>query len=164
MKNYSMFNYNYLFSDHFAQTSNQAKLYYIKLNFYANNGFVSNPLQILDSLGYDRSVLNELIAAGEILKLEDRCEVFIAAYFIHNKGMQTYSWKATPYYIYWRDKLFIKKNGVATFTPQVEEEPMPKKDPLDKIIVAEKKPSASDPEPQDCNIDFSYLANENARF
>ena len=44
MKDYTMFNFNFLFNDHFAKVSNQAKLYYVALNFYAINGFVPNPL------------------------------------------------------------------------------------------------------------------------
>ena len=123
MRNYTMFNYNFLFCDHFAKISNQAKLYYVALNFYANNGFVANPMMVLDSLGYDKGVFQELVNNGELLTLPDRAEVFIASYFIHNKGMKPYSWKSTPYAVYWENKLYIKKNGVATFTPnQVEEE------------------------------------------
>lgn len=131
MKNYTCFNYNFLFCDHFAKISNEARLYYIKLNFYADNGFVPNPLQVLDSLGYDKSVLNELVANKEILQLSDRCEVFISSYFVHNKGLKRSSWKATPYAVYWENKLYVKQNGIVDFAP----EGLPKKeyDPLDKI-------------------------------
>ena len=66
MKNYTCFNYDYLFSDHFAKISNEARLYYIKLNFYANNGFVANPMSVLDSLGYDKGVLTPLLASRSI--------------------------------------------------------------------------------------------------
>ena len=136
MKKYTMFYYPFLFSDHMAKVSNQAKLYYIALNFYAINGFVSNPLQILDSFGYDKSVLEELIKAEEVLKLEDRDEIFITSYFVHNRGLNPMSWLSTPFAIYWKGKLFIKKdNGVATFTPQGDESKREKKvnDPLDSL-------------------------------
>lgn len=118
MKNYTMFSYEWLFADHFAKLSEQARLFYIKLNFYANNGFVANPLQVLDSLGYDRSILNELILNEDILCLKDRCEVFITAFFVHNKGVNPMSWKYTPFFPYWDGKLYVKKNGIATFKPQ----------------------------------------------
>lgn len=130
MKTEVMFNYDYLFGDHMAKVSHQAKLYYIKLMFYANNGFVSNPLEVLDSLGYQRDVFYELIANGEILNLPDRSEIFITAYFIHNH-FKPMSWMATPFSVYWKGKLFIKKNGVATFTPQAEEPEQPKAKPDD---------------------------------
>ena len=133
MKNYSCFNYDFLFGDHFAKLSNQAKLYYVKLNFHANNGFVPNPISVLDSLGYDKGVFNELVANGELLVLPDRCEVFIASYFIHNKGLKPYCWKATPYAVYWENKLYVKKNGIVDFAPEglPPKDKMP--DPLDKI-------------------------------
>lgn len=115
MKNYSCFNYDFLFGDHFAKVSNEAKLYYIKLNFFADNGFVASPKSILDSLGYDIGVFNELVKNGEILSLPDRDEIFIAAYFIHNKGLPNFSWRKTPYFIYWENKLYVKANGVADF-------------------------------------------------
>lgn len=141
MKNYTCFNYDFLFGDHFAKVSNQAKLYYIKLNFHANNGFVANPMSVLDSLGYDKSVFNELVANGELLTIPDRCEVFIASYFVHNKGLKPFSWRSTPYAVYWENKLYVKKNGVVDFEPEgfpgghhsYDNEP---KDPLDKIEVA----------------------------
>ena len=120
MKNYTMFNYDFLFGDHFAKVSKQAKLYYIALNFFANNGFVANPMSVLDSLGYDIGVFNELKANGELLQLEGRSEVFITSYFIHNKGID------------WEDKLFVKKNGVVKFAPEGLPKAEPK-DPLDKI-------------------------------
>lgn len=133
MKNFAMFSYNWLFSDHFAKLSDQAKLYYIKLNFYADNGFVPNPLQVCDSLGYDRSVLDELIANGDVLTLSDRSEIFITSFFVHNKGAKPMSWLSTPFAPYWKGKLFIKKdNGIATFTPQSEQPPGESK-PLDDL-------------------------------
>lgn len=132
MKNYTMFNYDFLFGDHFAKVSKQAKLYYIALNFFANNGFVANPMSVLDSLGYDIGVFNELKANGELLQLEGRSEVFIASYFIHNKGIDCYSWRKTRYAVYWEDKLFVKKNGVVKFAPEGLPKAEPK-DPLDKI-------------------------------
>lgn len=130
MKDYTMFNYNFLFNDHFAKVSNQAKLYYVALNFYAINGFVPNPLQVLDSLGYDRGVFDELVANEELLVLPDRAEVFIASYFIHNPGIKPFSWRATPYAVYWDGKLYVKKNGIATFTPQPDQE-QPKEVPAE---------------------------------
>ena len=140
MKNYTCFNYNFLFCDHFAKISNEARLYYIKLNFYADNGFVPNPLQVLDSLGYDKSVFNELVANKEILVLPDRCEVFISSYFVHNKGLKRSCWKSTPYAVYWENKLYVKQNGIVDFAP----EGLTKKesDPLDKI--EEPKEEAQD--------------------
>ena len=133
MKNYTCFNYNFLFCDHFAKISNEAKLYYIKLNFYADNGFVPNPMQVLDSLGYDKGVFDELVKNGELLTLPDRCEVFVASYFVHNKGLKPFSWRGTPYAVYWENKLYVKKNGVADFRP--EGLPQKEHDPLDKIEV-----------------------------
>lgn len=132
MKKYSMFYYPFLFSDHMAKVSDKAKLYYIAINFHAINGFVADPLQVLDSLGYDKGVFNELVANEEILTLPDRDEIFITSYFVHNRGLKPMSWLSTPFAPYWKGKLFIKKdNGVATFKPQGEE---PKEvDPLDKI-------------------------------
>lgn len=118
MKNYTLFNYDFLFGDHFAKVSDQAKLLYIKMSFYAVNGFVANPLAIVDSLGYDKSVLDELVANEDILRLPDRSEVFITSFFVHNKGANYKSWWNSPFSIYWKGKLFIKSNGVCTFKPQ----------------------------------------------
>ena len=114
MKNYTIFNYDYLFGDHFATVSDQAKLLYVKMNFFANNGFVSNPKSILDSLGYDKGCLTELISIGEILTMPNRAEVFITAYFVHNKALKTSSWTFTTYAPYWKGKLWIKENRIAT--------------------------------------------------
>ena len=124
MKSNVMFNFDLLYGDHMAKVSNKAKLYYIKLNFYANNGFVPNPLSVLDSMGegYDKSVYQELVNNGELLTLPDRSEVFITSYFVHNHFSPS-SWTHTIYYPYWKGKLYTKKNGVATFTPQGEEQP-----------------------------------------
>lgn len=121
MKTNCMFNFNLLFGDHMAKVSDKAKLYYIKLNFYANNGFVPNPMSVLDSMGvgYDKSVFQELVNNGELLTLPDRCEVFITSYFVHNH-FNASSWTHTIYFPYWKGKLWTKRNGVATFTPQVE--------------------------------------------
>ena len=132
MKNYTMFDFNLLFGDHFAKVSNQAKLYYIKLNFYADHGFVANPLSVLDSLGFDKSVFQELINNGEILSLPDRCEVFITSYFVHNNKFKPSEWLKSPFAVYWKGKLWTKKNGVATFKPQGEE--VVSRDPLDIIV------------------------------
>ena len=119
MKTNTMFNYDLLFGDHMAKVSNQAKLYYIKLNFFAHNGFVTNPMQILDSLGFDKSVFWELVANDEILTLPGRSEVFITSYFVHNH-FSPKTWTKSPFAQYWRGKLFTKPNGVATFNPQGE--------------------------------------------
>ena len=139
MKNYTMFNYDFLFGDHFAKISNQAKLYYIELNFFANNGFVANPLQILDSLGYDKGVFNELIKNKELLQLEDRSEVFITSYFIHNPGVDCFSWKKTRYAVYWEDKLYVRKNGVVKFAPEGNVKQLVENDSLDKIVMPKDK-------------------------
>ena len=122
MKNSVMFNFNLLFGDHMAKVSDKAKLYYIKLNFFANNGFVPNPLSVLDSMGvgYDRSVFQELVDNGELLTRPDRCEVFITSYFVHNHFNPS-AWTHTIYYPYWKGYMWTKKNGVATLKPQVEE-------------------------------------------
>lgn len=128
MKTYTQFNYNWLFGDYFAKVSNQAKLYYVALNFYADRGFVPNPKRVLDSLGYDISVYYELVKNGELLVLPDRCEVFITSYYIHNNKFNNMEWLKSPFSVYWRGKLYIKKNGVATFNPQglqtLEKEPL----------------------------------------
>ena len=138
-----MFNFDLLFGDHMAKVSDQAKLYYIKLHFFANCGFVANPISVLDSMGYDKSVYQELINNGELLKLPDRCEVFITSYFVHNH-FKASSWLNTPYAPYWKGKLFTKKNGVATFTPQTDEEPIQKNElNEDGMNDTEKKESKS---------------------
>lgn len=121
MVNYAMFNYDYLFSDHMAKVSNEAKLYFVKLMFMSNCGFVANPISVLDSMGYDKSIMQELINNGELLTLPNRSEVFIASFYIHNHNYHIYSWMKTPFAQYWKGKLFIKKNGVATFKPQQEQ-------------------------------------------
>ena len=117
MKEHTMFAFSFLFGDHLAKCSDQAKLYYIKLNFFANNGFVSNPVSVLDSMGYDKSVYWELVENGDLLTLPNRSEVFITSYFVHNK-IKSVSWLASPYAIYWKGKLYLKQNGIATFSPQ----------------------------------------------
>ena len=124
MKEFAMMNYPFLFGDHFSAVSNEARLLYIEMMFFANNGFVANPKAILDSRNYPIDVLNELIANGDVLKLPDRSEVFITSYFIHNPGFKPASWKNTPFAIYWMGKLHVKKNGVATFKPQVDDDPV----------------------------------------
>lgn len=140
MKSEVMFNYDYLFGDHMAKVSHQAVLYYIKLMFFANNGFVSNPMEVLDSLGYDKTIYYELLANGEILSLPERSEIFITSYFIHNH-FKPMSWLSTPFAVYWKGKLFIKKNGVATFTPQAEDETQKTEqtNPADQPEESEKK-------------------------
>lgn len=154
MKNYTCFNFEFLFSDHFAKVSNQAKLYYIKLNFYANNGFVPNPMSVLDSLGYDKSVFNELVANGELLVLPDRSEIFIASYFVHNKGLKPFSWRATPYAVYWDGKLYVKKNGVVDF--DLEGLHQNESDPLDKVV----EPKENQPMTQKEVDDWDKMMNE----
>ena len=132
MKDYILLNYNYLFNDHMAKCSHQAKLYYIKLMFFANNGFVANPKEILDSFGFDIGVFHELVANDELLTLPGRDEVFITAYFIHTR-FKPMSWVSTPFAEYWRGKLYIKKNGVATF-----KKPEETKDPMDQFVQPEE--------------------------
>lgn len=114
MKDYILLNYDYIFNDHMAKCSHEAKLYYIKLMFFANNGFVANPLQVLDSFKFDKGVFNELVANDELLVLPGRDEVFITAYFIHTR-FNPASWLNTPFATYWKGKLRTKSNGVATF-------------------------------------------------
>lgn len=142
MKNYILLNYDYIFNDHMAKCSNQAKLYYIKLMFFANNGFVANPLEVLDSFGFDKGVFQELVANDELLTLPGRDEVFITAYFIHTK-FQPLSWLSSPFSTYWRGKLYVKDNGVATF-----KEPPKPVDPISKVIppakTEEPKPKKED--------------------
>lgn len=115
MKKYGMFNYDFLFGDHFAKASPKAKLLYINLSFYADSGFVSNPKQICKSMGYDESVLQELINIDELLTVEGRAEMFITSYFVHNINFNPYSWLNTPFGEYWRKKIWMKKNRIATF-------------------------------------------------
>lgn len=134
MKSRALFNFDLLFGDFMARCSDQAKLYYIKLCFFANCGFVANPLSVLDSMGYDKSVLDELLNAGELLKLPDRAEVFITSYFVHNK-FDPSCWTHTPYYPYWKGKLWTKKNGVATFKKPEEE----KNEEEGETIISESK-------------------------
>ena len=142
MKSETMFSFDLLFGDHMAKVSNQAKLYYIKLNFYARNGFVANPMSVLDSLGFDKSVFQELVNNGEILTLPNRCEVFITSYFVHNH-FDPKTWLKTPFAQYWKGKLYTKKNGVATFNPQGDED----KDPLDYIKVPKEEEPKQEPNP-----------------
>lgn len=139
MKDYVLLNYDFLFNDHLAKCSNEAKLYYIKMMFFANNGFVANPKQVLDSLGFDLSVMHELIAADELLTIPGRDEVFITAYFIHTR-FNSMSWLSTPFAIYWKGKLWVKKNGIATLKKQ----PDNKDDPIDIIKVPEEQNSGMD--------------------
>lgn len=157
MKDNLVFNYNMLFSDHFSRVSDQAKLYYIKLMFFAHNGFVSNPLSVLDSMGYDKSVLDELIANEDVLKLPDRCEVFITSYFVHTH-FKPMSWMSTPFSIYWKGKLYIKKNGVATFKPQ-------KTDEEETVVIPEEEPTPIKEEPEVItNIDDIVITKDDLPF
>lgn len=122
MKNYAMFNYDFLFGDHFAKASPKAKLLYINLSFYADCGFVANPKQICKSMGYDESVLQELIDIDELLTLEGRAEMFITSYFVHNTNFKPFSWLSSPFGEYWKNKMWMKKNKIATLKKQNKEE------------------------------------------
>ena len=122
MKNYAMFNYDFLFGDHFAKASPKAKLLYINLSFYADCGFVANPKQICKSMGYDESVLQELIDIDELLTLEGRAEMFITSYFVHNTNFKPLSWLSSPFGEYWKNKMWMKKNKIATLKKQNKEE------------------------------------------
>lgn len=122
MKNYAMFNFNYLFGDHFAKASPKAKLLYINLSFYADCGFVPNPKQVCKSMGFDESVLKELIDIEELLTIEGRSEMFITSYFVHNTNFKPLSWLSTTYGSYWKNKMWMKKNRVATLKKDHAEE------------------------------------------
>lgn len=122
MKTYALFNYDYLFSDHLAKASIEARFLYIKMNFYATNGFVPNVLQIVDSLGFTKDALYELINLDEVLIIPNREEVFITAFYLHNKGANRGSWVNTPYGTYWKGKLWIKENGIATLKKKTDVE------------------------------------------
>lgn len=149
MKDRLCLDYKYIFNDHMAKCSDQAKLYYIKLMFFATNGFVANPMDVLDSMKYDKGVFWELVSNDEILTLPGRDEVFITAYFIHTH-FNPASWLSTPYATYWIGKLRTKPNGVATFKKVKEEsedvepkEPNPepeKKDPTWEELLGEDSP------------------------
>lgn len=135
MRNFAMFNYDFLFGDHFKNVSKEARLYYVELSFYAVNGFVANSKSIIQEKGYKETVLQELIDNGDILTLPNRSEVFVTAFFIHNRGVAPKVWMRTAYYPYWKNKLFIKYNGVATFNPQGEEPTEPDtNDPLEGLV------------------------------
>lgn len=114
MKDRICLDYNYIFNDHMGKCSNEAKLYYIKLMFFANNGFVANPLAVLDSMGFDKGVFYELVNNDELLMLPGREEVFITAYFLHTH-FNPASWLNSPFAIYWRGYMRTKSNGIATF-------------------------------------------------
>ena len=124
MKNRICLDYNYIFGDYFATVSEQARLYYIHLLFYADKGFVANPIQILDSMGYDKGVYYELLQNEEILSIPGRKEIFITSYFVHNK-FNTNDWTKSTFATYWKGKLWIKENGVATLK---KDEEQPQKD------------------------------------
>lgn len=162
MKSNVMFNFDMLFGDHMAKVSDKAKLYYIKLNFFANNGFVANPLSVLDSMGegYDKSVFYELVNNGELLTLPDRCEVFITSYFVHNH-FNVSSWTHTVYYPYWKGKLYTKKNGVATFTPQKEEEEKEKSNLIQSKPNQEEEPGMTEKEVDELFNYFDSNKKEN---
>lgn len=153
MLNYIMLNHDYMSNDHMARISKEARLYYIELMFNSNCGFVANPIKVLDSMGFDKSVLQELISNGEILTLEGRDEVFLAAFYIHNHKFKMYSWLKTPFAHYWKGKLWIKKNGVATLKVK------------DNNQVAPHKSSVAELEQQvsvDENMEINEEINPNA--
>lgn len=153
MRDFTMFNFNFLFNDHFAKVSNQAKLYYIKLCFYADRGFVPNPMSVLDSLGFDKGVYWELINNDEILTLPDRDEVFITSYFLHNPGLKTEEIHFSPFWIYWRTKLHMKKNGVATFKPEGLYDNSPNLDPLARVKAPNDATQKEQAKPIDDKVD-----------
>jgi len=144
MKDYTLFNYDYLFGDHFATVSDQAKLLFIKMNFYANAGFVANPKSILDSLGFDRGCLQELLNIEEILMIPNRAECFITAYYAHNPRLDRKAWLNSTYAPYWRGKLWFKENGIAT----LKEQPKQEVKIIEKVekSVRSKKPQISEEE------------------
>lgn len=121
MKNYAMFKYDYLFGDHFAKASPRAKLLYINLSFYADNGFVANPKQICKSMGYDEGTLQELVDIEEVLTIEKRSEVFLTSYFVHNANFKPKAWLLSPFAEYWKGRLWIKNNRVATLKKQKDD-------------------------------------------
>lgn len=134
MRNYAEFYYDFLFGDHFGKLSNEALIYYIALNFYADNGFVANPMRVLDSLGFAKVTFDELVANGEIIVQADRSEVFITAYYLHNKGFKPASWLGSPFAPYWIGKLTTKTNRIAKFYPGG----IPNKNKKDPIEVIEE--------------------------
>lgn len=138
MKNYAMFNYDFLFGDHFAKASPKAKLLYINLSFYADCGFVANPKQICKSMGYDESVLQELIDIDELLTLEGRAEMFITSYFVHNTNFKPFSWLSSPFGEYWKNKMWMKKNKIATLKKQDK----PKEEQQEQETSVEKEDSS----------------------
>lgn len=121
MKNYTLLSYDFLFSDNHAKLSDKAQLYYIKLMFYADNGFVANPKGILDSMSYDISVLRELINNGDVLTQKGRDEIFITSFFVHNKGVNVASWKMSTFESYWKN-LWVKENRIATLREKTKAE------------------------------------------
>ena len=129
MRNRICLDYSFTFGDHQAKVSNEAKLYYITLMFHAEHGFVASPIQVLDSMGLDKSIMYELINNGELLTLPNRDEVFITSYFVHNPTFDRREWLKSPYSTYWRGKLWIKDNGIATL--KVKEIP----DEIDDIVI-----------------------------
>lgn len=152
MKNYAMFNYDFLFGDHFAKASPKAKLLYINLSFYADCGFVANPKQICKSMGYDESVLQELIDIDELLTLEGRAEMFITSYFVHNTNFKQFSWLSSPFGEYWKNKMWMKKNKIATLKKQNKEEQQEQETSVEKDTS-----SIQEPKQEQQNIRISTL-------
>ena len=119
-----MLNYDFFAGDHFNKVSAEARLLYIHFNFYANAGFVPNPKQICKSLGFEESTIDELLSINEIMSIPDRSEIFITSYFIHNPNFNALAWTKTPYFTYWKGKLWMKKNRIATFSKDKAEQSM----------------------------------------
>lgn len=144
MTDYAMFNFDYLFGDHFADVSLKAKLLYVNMSFYANQGFVPNPKQVCKELQFEESVLDELIENGEVLTLPGRKEMFLTSYYVHNKNFNPLNWTKTPYAPYWKGKLWLKRNRIATFSKEKAEDSL-KDIPVDpstnnKVVHQEETP------------------------
>lgn len=107
-----LFNYQFLFGDHTAKLSNEAKLLLIEMMFHADYGFVSTAKGIIDSRGFTLDHLQELINNGDVLQIPNRCEVFMTCYFVHN-DFDPKCWMKSVFYTYWKDKLYIKTNRIA---------------------------------------------------
>lgn len=150
MRDFAMFNFEYLFGDSFSKVSHKAKLLYINMMFYANCGFVSNPKQICSNLGFTETILDELIKCGELLTREGRAEMVMTNYFIHNQSFNPLWWTKTPYATYWHNHLWIKKNRVFTLRKPKEEKEesltdkqQPQQEEIDITLPNSAKPQRS---------------------
>ena len=157
MKNYAMFKYDFIFGDHFAKASAKAKLLYINLSFYADMGFVSNPRQICKSMGYDESVLDELVKIDELLTQEGRTEMFITSYFVHNTNFNPLSWTSSPFAEYWKGKLWLKKNRIATLNQKYFTERTPSPSFEKKTTTQNQSENISDEEMRETLSEFDNL-------